>query len=368
MEDFLDDTFFGRLKSIRHAAELAVGAAGALVGLFGLGQSSAYHKHNLQWAEIDYFLQVRQVHIDTLNNMREDLRDMYELDGRKIDTNMIVATLLLAIGFGFVVEGTFPASDPGKSDAGHQTYEDQHNMRVVYAVVAAFALLCPFWSMLALIECRRRLDFFMHQFNDKFYRMLKHRFQLFLAETRSTDILHGSNLVRYTEGLPQEPHPALARVYSSALGCRWRCRGKHRRAGAAGSESATDYPEQECHEPGDFEVILALHSHYATWWYNWCSRCLCVSRVCTWFAMIFNVLCCALLLGMYFQYSYPDTPEMWTGYSFLVLLGLLLAMVLTGLANCTGPRIHTRTQHIDHHMNFIPGWMTEDPSQPLLQA
>ena len=40
----------------------------------GIGQSAFYHRNDLEWAEIDYYLQVRQVHIDTLNNLREDLR------------------------------------------------------------------------------------------------------------------------------------------------------------------------------------------------------------------------------------------------------------------------------------------------------
>eukprot|EP00415_Alexandrium_ostenfeldii_P004337 UN4337 len=131
-----------------------------------------------------------------------------------------------------------------------------------------------------------------------------------------------------------------------------------------------DSTEQESHEPGDFEVILALHSHYATWWFSWCRICQRVSGVFTWLAMAFNVLCSSILLGMYFQYSYPDTPEMWRWYSYLVLLGLLAAMVLTGLSHLTGPRLaigsDLRSRHIEQQKGaFIPGWMKEDCCSPF---
>mmetsp|Transcript_104100 Transcript_104100/g.303938 ORF Transcript_104100/g.303938 Transcript_104100/m.303938 type:complete len:361 (-) Transcript_104100:104-1186(-) len=360
----MEEPLLAKLQHLRQFAEVSLAGLGALLGLFGLGQSSAYHKHNLLWAEIDYFLQVRQVHIETLNNMREDLRDMYEMDGRKLDTNMIIATLLLGIGFGFVVEGTFP----GEKDKQHsEIYQAQQRMRVLYAIVAALALLCPFWSMLALMECRRRLDFFMNEFNDKFYRMLKHRFHMFIAETRSADILHNANLVRYTAGLPEEPMPSLGRVYTSPF----RCPPRRQRSGSrrkAPPRREGEDTEEGFHTPGDFGVILALHSHYASWRFHWCLTCQRVASVCTWFAMLFNVLCCSILLGMSFQYSYPDTPEMWMWYSYLVLLGLLLALVLSALAQYTGPRLGSNQKENITSMP-IPDWMKEEPednTQPLL--
>lgn len=356
------------VKLARQATELAFNAGGAFLAFVSLGQATCHHGHDLQWAEIDYFLQVRQVHIETLNNMREDLLDMYEMDGRKLDTRMIVATLLLGIGFGFAVEGTFPAPDPGDDSPQAGIYKAQHSARIAYSITAALALLSPFWSMLALMECRRRLDFFMDCFNDKFYQMLKRRFTSFLDETRSTRTVHESNLVRYTKGLPEDSHPHLARLYDFELDRE----GRHewlsfrrllgcakRQCEADGQPPHIQHHGSNLKEPGDFNVILALHSHYAQWWYDWCRRFQKIASICTWLAIIFNVLCCAILLGMYYQFNYRDTPEMWRGYSYLLLGGLAIALMCMVCAHWKGPRLDARKKYISSASGSIPEWMNQ---------
>mmetsp|Transcript_108505 Transcript_108505/g.317455 ORF Transcript_108505/g.317455 Transcript_108505/m.317455 type:complete len:377 (-) Transcript_108505:4-1134(-) len=376
MEDIARKTL---LKFVRQATEVAFEGLGGLFVLIGLGQATCHHRHELQWAEIDYFLQVRQVHIDTLNNMREDLLDLYEMDGRKLDTRMIVATLLLAIGFGFVVEGTFPPTEPSGADetrTAYEIYKAQHNPRIAYSIIAALALLSPFWSLLALMECRRRLDFFMDAFNDKFYQMLKNRFQSFLSETRSAQDIHASNLVRFTKGLPEDPWPTLASVYDAPCDARPGLNGICSWLGCAKRKPQIKHKESKLHEPGDFDIILRLHSHYAIWWYEWCWRFLRIASICTWLAIIFNVLCCSILLGMYFQYHYSDTPGMWRWYSSLLLIGLAAALGCTGLARLKGPRLNAKLKYVpdvpvpDVPMG-IPSWMNEhggDAARPLLQA
>merc|ERR1719253_961236 len=168
----------------------ALSAENALA-VCAVGQAAFYHQRDLHWAEIDYYLQVRQVHIDTLNN----LRDLYEMDQRKIDNGMIVTTLMLSIRFGFVVEGTFPPT-PEDGETG------QHAARYIYAGVAALSLICPFWSMCCLIESKRRLDFFMDRFTHEFYAMLKQRIDGFVQESSDSETIRRSTLVRYTENLP----------------------------------------------------------------------------------------------------------------------------------------------------------------------
>uniref|UniRef100_A0A7S4V4I4 Uncharacterized protein n=1 Tax=Alexandrium monilatum TaxID=311494 RepID=A0A7S4V4I4_9DINO len=375
------------VKLTRQVTELTFGTAGAVMAFVGLGQASCHHRHDLLWAEIDYFLQVRQVHIETLNNMREDLLDLYEMDGRRLDTRMIVATLLLAIGFGFVVEGTFPAPDPGVSSSKRGLYEAQHNARIVYSITAAFALLCPFWSMLSIMECRRRLDFFMDAFSDKFYFMLKKRFRSFECETRSTRIMHHSNLVTYTKGLPKDPNPNLARLYHferedgcssqqrqqqpqhrGLFGC---CARRHHMTRSETLEGQLQtLPSIGKQTPGDFDIILQLHSHYVTWWYDWCRFFMKVSSICTWLAMVFNVLCCSILLGMYYQFHYPDTPKMWQAYSSILLSGLAAALTCTGFAHGKGPRLpggklDAKKKHCAPVPGGIPPWMEKAPDATL---
>merc|ERR1719219_193046 len=79
--------------------------------------------------------------------------------------------------------------------------------------------------------------------------------------------------------------------------------------------------EVKVHEPGDFDVILALHSHYVTWQHEWCSNCFFISECCNFGSIFFNVLCCAMLIGMYLEFYYQDTPAMWMLYEYLLVFG-----------------------------------------------
>ncbi|CAJ1327071.1 unnamed protein product [Effrenium voratum] len=49
--------------------------------------------------------------IDILNTVREEMRDQVTVIISSLDNLMVVATLMLSIGFGFVVEGTFPPAE-----------------------------------------------------------------------------------------------------------------------------------------------------------------------------------------------------------------------------------------------------------------
>merc|ERR1712066_696091 len=66
-----------------------------------------------------------------------------------------------------------------------------------------------------------------------------------------------------------------------------------------------------------------LKREYAEYWNNWIEHLHKTARCFLQLGIVFNVSCAALLLGMYFQSSYPDTPEMWMLYSFTVTLGLV---------------------------------------------
>ena len=46
--------------------------------------------------------------MDILNTIREEMRDQVAVIMSSLDNLLVVATLMLSIGFGFVVEGTFP--------------------------------------------------------------------------------------------------------------------------------------------------------------------------------------------------------------------------------------------------------------------
>lgn len=136
-------------------------AAGeVLSNLFGHWHSVHQHQSDLQWSEVDYFLQARQLFVDIFNNIRDDLQDVHEKDERKLDTNLLVGTLMLGFGFGFACEGTFP---PDESVPSWDVY-----IRMAYVGSAACSLVLPFLATVGLLESRRRLDVYMRMFNEKF--------------------------------------------------------------------------------------------------------------------------------------------------------------------------------------------------------
>merc|ERR1719273_1901505 len=97
-------------------------------------------------------------------------------------------------------------------------------------------------------------------------------------------------------------------------------------------------------------MILKLHSHYATWWYQWCRIYDKMASRCTSLGIAFNSLCCCILVGMYFQFNYPDTPEMWHLYSGLVFLGLVIAGCAVALAHHRGPTSWLKSKPKKRHL------------------
>mmetsp|Transcript_73981 Transcript_73981/g.205633 ORF Transcript_73981/g.205633 Transcript_73981/m.205633 type:complete len:357 (-) Transcript_73981:34-1104(-) len=341
--------------------------ADAGLTLFGIGQNAFQHSHGLQWAEIDYYLQVRQVHFDMLNNMREDVRDLYEMDARKIDTIMIVTVLMLSVGFGFVVEGTFPSQEPEVTSFNttseyweHENmYRGQHIWRLIYAIAAGLALVNPFVSIVCLLEVKRRLDLFMGDFSHVFNDLLQRFYRNFQRDTRSMDMMHRSPLVRHTEGLPGEAFPTPVQLFqglgAEARSIPWlRCFRRKDHVRHCPPRRQLGPPlliTENSVDPGSFEKILGLHEQYVIWWENNCSRYYTAGVVFLWLGVIANVASCAVLLGMYFQFNYPDVPWMWRSYVLVVVLGSSLALVCTA----RGP---TRSVLSEQLLAGSPGHLT----------
>lgn len=368
------------------------------LAVLGIGQARIYHRNDRQWAEIDYYLQVRHVHIDTLNNVREDLRDMYAMQGRKLDTGMIVATIMLTIGFGFVVEGTFP---PKTSADNVQASEEQRPWRVAYAVVAGLALMCPFISVFVLLECRRRLDFFMTRFSHEFFEILKGRIDGFQQDTQNADHVRSCAL-SYTKGLPRDPidemaaplldiycpsrnsaEPATPRLGQSWWAkpvscCRRRSASKNQKRNNLLDAHNRSMPVRRCtsrrlpdlRNVPDMQLPLELHNDMTWWWEIWCMKVYALANIFGALGAFFNVLCCALLLGMYFEFNYSDTPAMWRSYVGVVLGGLLLGTGFLWLAWYRGPHAQGERTYRKQREAFdknsvddIPDWMIPKPDK-----
>eukprot|EP00971_Amphidinium_carterae_P066493 1316816-Amphidinium_carterae.1 len=82
---------------------------------------------------------------------------------------------------------------------------------------------------------------------------------------------------------------------------------------------------------GDVERLrasLRVKADYFEWWAVWVEHLYRHARLFLTLGVAFNVFCAALLLGMYFQTEYPDSPYVWRIYSSIVGSGLLIVGAL----------------------------------------
>jgi len=103
----------------------------------------------LSVAQEAYHLDQRAMTIETVNAIREDARDLFQARAARLDNLMVVVTLMLTVGFGFVVEGTFPPEN---------AMPEAKNIVIAYACFCALALLCPFFSLICVMQCKSHLD------------------------------------------------------------------------------------------------------------------------------------------------------------------------------------------------------------------
>ncbi|CAJ1461132.1 unnamed protein product [Effrenium voratum] len=90
-----------------------MGAAASLSLGEAIGIVQQWHSYNRDelWSKRGYDIGLQSMRIDILNTVREEMRDQVTVIISSLDNLMVVATLMLSIGFGFVVEGTFPPAE-----------------------------------------------------------------------------------------------------------------------------------------------------------------------------------------------------------------------------------------------------------------
>lgn len=318
-----------------------------------------YHRNDLRWAEMDYYLQLRQVRIDMFNNAREELQDLFEKGQRDLDTNLVVVTLMIGFGFGFTCEGTFP-----KDTGGFWVQW----VRDLYAGVCAMSLVCPFIALLIYIECRRRMIFFMKQFNKMNVKIMREEAEQFRT-ARNTAETPAEKARAYTQGLPTVPTEQVSGSVQSC--CRRRSRmdghtdGVHKHGCTMSAPTKPPEPlhsercvpslpshvieDRQRQHSGDVapklvelrrgrrDLIMGVHADYLEYWDKWVWPLYEVARMFRSMSIFMNVWCCSLLVGLYFSAEYSDTP--WVAYTYVIVvtIGIISALVFTWWFDCNGP-------------------------------
>lgn len=276
------------------------------------------------------------IRLDALSTIREQKRDeVFEIMS-SLDNLMVVSTLMLSIGFGFVVDGTFP---PKKAERLSDWPLLNVDPLVVYSFLAALSLIFPFWSLVLGVHMRYELEHevavHMKEFKHQLFNVLKDNKikapkdeEAQIPDAPQTDLMD----VDGDEGhSPDATQRSMARRLLDKLRCgrraseAWRSRVTGPAARIADSVRHTFTPvnierfeleKAEIRKWAKRDMLQRLKLY----------RFLKLAKIFLWMGIFCSIFTSAILLGLYMQQNFPDTPNMWMVYSSLVTVNGLIGI------------------------------------------
>jgi len=205
-------------------------------------------QHSLRVAQEAYTLDQRALTIEAVNAIREDARDLFQARAARLDNLFVVVTLMLTVGFGFVVEGTFPPEN---------ALPEAETAVIAYACFCALALVCPFFSLICVMQCKTYLD----QSFDYSIRKINMVLDMML-----------SKLFSETNSLPMNI----------------------------------------------IEEVSSISRVQRDGWDNRCEFYFKLGKFFFQLSLVVAMVLCCLLLGLFYKYTYTDSDTVWRCYVYVV--------------------------------------------------
>eukprot|EP00928_Gymnodinium_smaydae_P002499 TRINITY_DN10896_c0_g1_i1.p1 TRINITY_DN10896_c0_g1~~TRINITY_DN10896_c0_g1_i1.p1 ORF type:complete len:578 (+),score=123.33 TRINITY_DN10896_c0_g1_i1:296-2029(+) len=340
-------------------AAIPVGAVVA-PDLAAIAQDWHFSSRNERLARLSYELDFQGLRLDFISTIREEIRDQVSFILSGLDNLMVVATLMMSIGFGFVVEGTFPPSSAEELKDWYIPFTGVGvDPLVIYSFLCAMSLIMPFWCLIFTIRLRYEVDLIVRGHMTELRRQLCNVLKRNKIEDPERDLDDGcedansrfdgdagglghravsSSLIAAPAAMKREWRRALcpARVRKRILRCPDRVQktieetaddlAKH-----VGPYSLTQEPVIEREQilrwaDQDLQGRMTHYMFYLT-----------LAHSLLWMGMVAAIFTCALLLGMYMMENFPNTTYMWQAYSYPVCLSGLLAIAFAGWMWFLGP-------------------------------
>lgn len=341
-----------------------MGAVLGLADMASMGAGFYYGHEGLNWAKRAYGLDQRALSIDILNTVREDMRDLFQARATRLDNLLVVITLMITVGFGFVVEGTFP---PAESD---------ETALCIYACLCGLSLVCPFWGLVWTLECKAYLDNFLVQAMRDMDLMLMTLLENPPVANNSSVAASSENpsrgsrgprgsrsLRRTRSGSPPEqpPTPPLGRgpargtSRDNVSGTLLDSDGRRTDPAVAGGQSLLHYRDL-------FRFV------FNDFWQEKCELYYRLAQAAFCASLIVAMSLCCVLLGLYYRLNY-DSEYMWRWYVGVVGLNVCLACVMGLVQGCKA--LWRSCRHRDHPtgaQSQQSRMQPPNPSQPLLRA
>eukprot|EP00929_Paragymnodinium_shiwhaense_P006983 TRINITY_DN110938_c0_g1_i1.p1 TRINITY_DN110938_c0_g1~~TRINITY_DN110938_c0_g1_i1.p1 ORF type:complete len:582 (-),score=67.03 TRINITY_DN110938_c0_g1_i1:148-1893(-) len=318
----------------------------------GLLQNWHYGSRAEKLSKLAYELDFQGLRLDVLGTIREEIRDQVFVIMSGLDNLMVVATLMLSIGFGFVVEGTFP---PQKAEElGNwkcETLGIDVDPLCVYSFLCALSLCFPFWCLIFTIRMRYEVELIIHGHMSELRRQLANvlkKRKMIDPDTEVHDQAGGADPQREIS----KPLAPVGRVsFKTAVVAKilpsWvvdnmrrkfrRCPGRVR-AVREPVESAADKFAQNLgpfsipDEPSSIEQAQIIQWAqkdllYRMKYYHFY---LVLAHLFLWLGMLSAIFTCAILLGVYMKENFPNTPMMWQAYTYPVAVSGFMGVLYAG--------------------------------------
>lgn len=309
-------------------------ALGGISGGINFVQAWHYGSRAEKLTRLAHELDYQGLRLDVLGTIREEVRDQVFVIMSNLDNSMVVSTLMLSIGFGFVVEGTFPPNQAESlKDWKIDTIGFSIDPLVAYAILCALSLIFPFWSLVFTIRMRYEVDGVIAAHMTALKRQLSN-----VLGRRYIQAPNESCSDRSGHAAPQiHSHKDAANALRSLCPTRLRniagrkCphrvqqdleRGAKHVAQHVGpfaiANEMKSIDESQILKWAEDDLMLRLKNH------GFYMR---LTRLCIWLGIVSSIFTCSVLLGIYMRENYPNTPLMWFVYSHIVGMNGVLALI-----------------------------------------
>lgn len=298
-----------------------------------------------KFARLSYDLDFQGLRLDVLSTIREEIRDQVFVVASSLDNLMVVATLMLSIGFGFVVEGTFP---PEASEALEDwrisfLFGFHIDPLVVYSILCALSLVCPFWSMILAIRMRYEVELIIREHMSELKKQLCN--VLSRKEITAPDNSESLSKAYYRrsstvscDDVQRSIQRSISAPANEPIRCPKRFRPIVTRCPKRAEEFTEDVVNKVAQHIGPFTIPDETRHIEQEQILKWAEKDL-LKRMRTyhfyinlahfflWMGMLCSVFTCAILLGIYFRYTFPNTQQVGIVYAAIVAGNGALAVV-----------------------------------------
>lgn len=259
-----------------------------------------YGRRDQEWSRLNFEMDSQGMRMDLVGTIREEIRDQIQVAVSTLDNMMVVATLLLSIGFAFASEMTSPP--PCSPCTSIEKY-----LHFTYTLFCALSLVLPFWCLMFTLRIRYEVDHVMKR------------------NVRELQGVLVKILNEKTIASAQNRRAAAPRTFS---------RGRAGRHGRRTWLNDFGRKAMEVHTADDLRLQEEEVAEVARWVeedlmsniksYNFYYP---LAQTFLWLGMLSVVVTCSVLHSLHLADTYQEEPWLWQTYAFIVTFSAVIGVI-----------------------------------------